>query len=298
MYADFYIRSIWPRGFGHFCTWFSAFAWLPLGGWPGLLCAESAANSGCIPEKIKALSKELQHVRGENTIMELIVNNANDGILIQDLEGRIEWSNPAYSRITGFSAEEIRGKKPQEFVIPPESRPSPKEIEEFRYDVSSGHLEDFESILNVRKNGELFWNQLSFAVATFEEGEEPKVIIIAREITEQREHEEELKRSEVRNKELAEFDSLTGLPNRMKLSKHLETVVANSMESGKTAGLLHIDLDQFKAINDTLGHSVGDKVLVHAADQMTSIVVEMGMVGRFGGDEFWWFLRKHSASNR
>ena len=237
-------------------------------------------------KKIKVLNKELQHIRGENTIMELIVNNANDGILIQDLEGRIEWSNPAYSRMTGFSADEIRGRKPQEFVIPPESRPSPKEIEEFRYDVSSGHLEDFESILNIRKNGELFWNQLSFAVATFEEGEEPKVIIIAREITEQREHEEELKRSEIRNKELAEFDSLTGLPNRMKLSKHLETVVEQAMESGKTAGLLHIDLDQFKAINDTLGHAIGDKVLIHAAEQMTSIVGEMGMVGRFGGDEF------------
>jgi diguanylate cyclase (GGDEF)-like protein/PAS domain S-box-containing protein len=237
-------------------------------------------------KKIKKLNIDLRKTRAENAIMELIVNNANDGLLIQDIDGHIEWSNPAYSRMTGYSADEIRGLKPQEFVLPKEARQTQQEIDEFRYDISSGVLEYFECIQNRRKNGELFWNQLSFAVAKFNEEDDPKVIIIAREVTEQREHEDELKRSEMRNKELAEFDSLTGLPNRMKLSRHLELVVDSAMANGITAGLLHIDLDQFKRINDTLGHAVGDQVLLHAANEMTRIVADSGMVGRFGGDEF------------
>lgn len=239
-----------------------------------------------LSKKLKNINGELRKLRAENAIMDLIVKNANDGILIQDLAGRIEWSNPAYSRMTGFSAEEILGRKPQEFVLPPETRPSQKEIDEFYYDVTSGVLEDFECIWNIRKNGEHFWNQLSFAVAKFNEDEDPKVVIIAREITEQRNNEEELKRSESLNKELAELDSLTGLPNRLKLSKHLDRVVKHAMGSNKIAGVLHIDLDRFKTINDSLGHAVGDLVLQHAAHEMLRIVGDMGMVGRFGGDEF------------
>ncbi len=244
---------------------------------------EARVNYG---KKLKNVNQKLHELRAENAVMALILENANDGILIQDLEGHIEWSNPAYSKMTGFSAEEILGRKPQEFVIPPDIRPSQAEIDEFHYDVTSGVLEDFECILNIRKNGEHFWNQLSFAVAKFNDDEDPKVIIIAREITQQRNNEEELRRSELLNKELAEYDSLTGLPNRMKLSKHLDEVVKYAMRNNKTAGVLHIDLDQFKSINDTLGHAVGDQVLIHAATEMTRIVGDMGMVGRFGGDEF------------
>ena len=236
--------------------------------------------------KLKEKNLEIHNLRAENSILDLIVNNANDGLLIQDLNGRIEWSNPAYSRMTGYSSEEIVGRKPQEIILPPETSLSPQEIEDFQYNISSGVLQNFECVLNVRKNGERFWNQLSFAVAHFNDDEDPKIVIIARDITEQRQHQEELQLSEIRNKELAEFDSLTGLPNRMKLSEHLIGAVEQAVAKNKTAGLLHIDLDKFKAINDTLGHSVGDQVLAYAASEMKRIVGEKGLVGRFGGDEF------------
>jgi len=237
-------------------------------------------------DRIEEINQNIRELRAENAILDTIVQKANDGILIQDFNGRIEWSNPAYLRMTGFTSEEIIGRNPLEFILPEDVRPSANEIEQFHYNFSSRQLEEFENVLNVRKNGEEFWNQLSFSVAHFNEEKEPKVIVITREITEQRLHEEELKRSESRNKELAELDSLTGLPNRMKLSSHLDQVVKHAMDNGITAGVLHIDLDGFKAINDTLGHAVGDQVLVHAAYEMSRIVGDQGMVGRFGGDEF------------
>lgn len=238
--------------------------------------------------KRKALSfaTNYRKLRDDHALLELVVRNANDGILIQDIEGRIEWSNPAYSRLTGFTAEEIKGRKPQEFVLPPHLKPTPKEIEDFRYDISSGVLEDFECIRNVRKDGTKFWNQLSFAVATFENGAEPKVVVIARDITDQVEREKELKLSEAKNRELAEYDSLTRLPNRMKLTQFIDNEVNAARVANRSVGLLHIDLDQFKAINDTMGHAAGDRVLRHAADAMLQIVGDRGMVGRFGGDEF------------
>jgi diguanylate cyclase (GGDEF)-like protein/PAS domain S-box-containing protein len=233
-----------------------------------------------------AFVNKYRKLRDDHALMELIVRNANDGILIQDLAGHIEWSNPAYTRLTGFSPEEIKGRKPQEFVLPPHLKPTQKEIDDFRYDISSGVLEDFECIRNLRKDGTMFWNQLSFAVATFENGAEPKVIVIARDITEQVEREKELKLSEAKNRELAELDSLTKLPNRMKLTHYIEEQVTAARVANRSVGLLHIDLDQFKSINDTMGHAAGDRVLRHAASEMERIVGAQGMVGRFGGDEF------------
>ena len=234
----------------------------------------------------KRLSARLRKLRDDHALMKLVVEHANDGILIQDLEGHIEWCNPAYSRLTGYSIDEITGKKPQEFILPPHMRPSREEIASFRYDISSGVLEDFESIRNVRKDGTEFWNQLSFAVAEFADGAEPKVVVIARDITEQVEREKSLKLSESRNRALAEIDSLTQLPNRLKLTQYLEEQVNTARVANKDLGVLHIDLDRFKSINDTMGHAAGDKVLKHTAKEMLRIVGKKGFVGRFGGDEF------------
>ncbi|MGJ8529372.1 putative bifunctional diguanylate cyclase/phosphodiesterase [Maritalea sp.] len=232
------------------------------------------------------LKRELRRIRAENAVMEMIVNNANDGLIIQDVNGIVEWCNPAYEKLTGYSAKEILGRKPQEFVFPEGAKKTPQEIADFRYDITPGAMENLECIQNARKNGELFWNQLSFAVSRHSDLDEPKVIVITRDITEQVEHQKELKRSEARNRALAENDALTKLPNRMKLSAYLDKQVAKAEKLGTKVGLLHLDLDRFKAINDSLGHDAGDTVLERAASIMRHIVGDLGMAGRLGGDEF------------
>lgn len=237
-------------------------------------------------DELAYLRRELNNAQYENTVMEMIVQHANDGLLIQDINGNIEWSNPAYSRMTGFSAEELQGHKPQEFVLPPENRLSAQELAAFRYDITSGVLNSLEIIKNVRKSGEYFWNQLSFAVVKYDTGREPKVIVIARDVTVQMEREEDLKRAKEDIQQRAEHDLLTGLPNRMKLTSFLSDVLPKADEVYGEIGVLHIDLDQFKEVNDTLGHAAGDAVLVHAANIMTRLAEDNDLVCRFGGDEF------------
>ena len=139
-----------------------------LGCWRKPACAASAS--------------EVASMHKNRAILEMIVRHANDGIVVQSLDARIEWSNPAYSRITGFDEDEIRGRKPQEFILPVDLRMSDEEIEAFRYDIASGILDSYEVVRNVRKSGEEFWNQLSFATVETGDGD-VKVIVICRDVT-------------------------------------------------------------------------------------------------------------------
>jgi len=136
-------------------------------------------------EEFAALQKEL-------AVLQMIVRHANDGIVVQSIDARIEWSNPAYSRISGFKEEEIRGRKPQEFILPDDIDLSSADIEAFRYDIASGILDSYEVVRNKRRSGEEFWNQLSFAAVETSDGD-VKVIVICRDVTEEQKTVEELK---------------------------------------------------------------------------------------------------------
>jgi len=232
------------------------------------------------------LVRELAETRNKLKIMQRIVSNARDGLVIQDLDGRIEWSNPAYSRITGYSAEEIRGRRPQEFILPPEAAPSADELAHYSYDTESGILDDFEVVKNVRKDGEVFWNQLSFAVVDSDDIKDKKVMVFCRDVTEQVLRENHLNEARREVEFQAEHDFLTNLPNRKKLTDYLEGALDNAREDGGVVGLLLVDLDRFKIINDTMGHAAGDAVLVRTAELLGQIFDGIGLVSRAGGDEF------------
>jgi len=219
----------------------------------------------------------------DTAILNLVVEHAHEGLVMQDIYGHIEWTNPAYTRITGYTAEEIRGRRPQEFILTPENQMPPEEIETFRYDLSRFQSGVEELILNRRKNGELFWNQLTFAVVEGETEEDTKMILICRDVTSQVEHVKELEEARKRLKHQAEHDDLTGVANRARLAAYLQQRVS---EAPGTIGILHVDLDHFKDINDTHGHSAGDAVLRHVARILQSTLGEEGLVARIGGDEF------------
>lgn len=219
-------------------------------------------------------------------ILQLVVEHAHEGLVMQDIDGHIEWTNPAYSRITGFSAEEIRGRRPQEFILPPENQLSPDEIENFRYDLTKFRSGTEELILNRRKNGELFWNQLTFAVVEGKTLEETKIILICRDVTSQVEHVKELENARIRLKHQAEHDDLTGVANRAKLNAYLKERVAEGTAGNAQIGIIHFDLDHFKDINDSHGHGAGDAVLRHVAMVMSRVLGDKGVVARIGGDEF------------
>ncbi|WP_299815361.1 EAL domain-containing protein [uncultured Roseibium sp.] len=233
-----------------------------------------------------AHGKGVSEFGNDAAILKLVVEHAHEGLVMQDIYGRIEWSNPAYSRITGYSAEEIRGRRPQEFILAPDSQVSPEEIEIYKFDLTKYQSGYEELIHNKRKNGEYFWNQLTFAVFEGNTPEDSKIIVICRDVTSQVEHMKELEEARKTLKHQAEHDDLTGIANRAKLSQFLQEAVAAANETGRRIGIIHFDLDHFKEINDGHGHGVGDAVLQHAAHVLQSVLGDRGLAARTGGDEF------------
>ncbi|MBN9673660.1 putative bifunctional diguanylate cyclase/phosphodiesterase [Roseibium aggregatum] len=219
-------------------------------------------------------------------ILRLVVEHAHEGLVMQDVYGLIQWSNPAYSRITGYSAEEIRGRRPQEFILPPENKMPADEVQAFRYDLEKVASGSEELILNRRKNGELFWNQLTFAVVEGNSLDDAKIILICRDVTSQVEHMKDLEEARNRLKHQAEHDDLTGVANRGRFESYLQERIAASENDGGPFGIIHFDLDHFKEINDTHGHGAGDAVLRNTAQVLKATLGDKGLVARIGGDEF------------
>ncbi|WP_298985452.1 EAL domain-containing protein [uncultured Roseibium sp.] len=231
-------------------------------------------------------AESLSGFGNDTAILQLVVEHVHEGLVMQDIYGRIEWSNPAYSRITGYSSEEIRGRRPQEFILPEEKQLPAEEIDKFKYDLTRFQSGVEELIMNQRKNGEIFWNQLTFAVVDGATPDQTKIILICRDVTTQVEHVKELEDARNRLKFQAEHDDLTGVANRSKLSTYLQELVQEKNGSGRKLGIIQFDLDHFKDINDNHGHSAGDAVLRHAAKVLQAAVGDKGLVARIGGDEF------------
>lgn len=240
---------------------------------------------GCMRTS-RAGSEALSGFGNDAAILKLVVEHAHEGLVMQDIYGHIEWTNPAYTRITGYSADEVRGRRPQEFILTPENRLSQDDVANFRYDLTKFQSGTEELILNRRKNGELFWNQLTFAIVEGKTEDETKIILICRDVTSQVAHVRELEEARNRLKHQAEHDDLTGVASRAKLSAYLQERVANAGKDARPVGILLFDLDHFKDINDSHGHSAGDAVLRHAAAALTDVVGTGGLVARIGGDEF------------
>ncbi|MGX1495613.1 diguanylate cyclase (GGDEF)-like protein/PAS domain S-box-containing protein [Labrenzia sp. MBR-25] len=253
----------------------------------GIASALIAASYFCGRRRVSnSVSSGVSGFGNDAAILQLVVEHAHEGLVMQDIYGRIEWTNPAYSRITGYSAEEVRGRRPQEFILPPANQLSAEEVETFRYDLTRFRSGTEELILNRRKDGELFWNQLTFAVVEGKTLEDTKIILICRDVTSQVEHVKELENARTRLKQQAEHDDLTGVANRSKLNSYLMERIAEGVDGSARIGIIHFDLDHFKDINDSHGHSAGDTVLRHVAMVMSRVLGNRGLVARIGGDEF------------
>ncbi|WP_305987358.1 bifunctional diguanylate cyclase/phosphodiesterase [Roseibium sp. MMSF_3544] len=234
----------------------------------------------------QSASKDRFEFGNDAAILKTVVEHAHEGLVVQDIYGRIEWSNPAYSRITGYSAEEIRGRRPQEFILPPDKQLAPDEIENFKFDLGKFSSGFKELILNRRKNGEFFWNQLTFAQVEGDTPDKAKMIILCQDVTREVERFAELEETRKRLKYQAEHDELTGLATRARMTSFLQDRLSSATDKDAKVGIIHFDLDHFKDINDSHGHSAGDAVLRHVADVLKTVFKDFGLVARVGGDEF------------
>ncbi|MDP2760337.1 MAG: diguanylate cyclase [Sideroxyarcus sp.] len=209
-------------------------------------------------------------------LFEVALNSVANGIVITEASGHIQWVNPAFSQLTGFSLEEALGHKPGELLK--SGQHTPEFYQDMWKTVLSGQTWHGE-IVNRRKDGVVYDEALVIAPVTDADGTIRHFVAIMHDITER-------KQAEAQIHNLAFYDTLTRLPNRRLLNDRLGQTMAASKRSGRHAALMFLDLDNFKPLNDTHGHDVGDLLLIEVARRLTGCVRETDTVARFGGDEF------------
>ena len=187
----------------------------------------------------------------------------------------IEYVNPAFEQITGYALDEIKGRNPR-FM-----RMEGTDVDEQeRIHAALARRESVHAVLrNVRKNGDIFWNDLHIDPVVNADGNVTHFVGVISDITEVRQYERRLQH-------LAHHDALTGLANRSLLHDRLQDSIDAALRSSTLGALAFIDLDNFKHINETFGHDRGDAVLRCFAERLREALRDDDTVARVGGDEF------------
>lgn len=200
---------------------------------------------------------------------------SQEGILVADANSKILRVNSAFTEITGYSKEEVIGKNPR---ILSSGRHDAGFYSTMWESLNTSGVWKGE-IWNRRKNGEIYPEYLTITAVKDQSNNVTNYVASLADITHRKTAEQEIKN-------LAFFDPLTQLPNRRLLLDRLQQALSSCSRSGKTGAILFIDLDNFKNLNDTLGHDIGDLLLKGVAQRLESCVREGDTVARLGGDEF------------
>jgi diguanylate cyclase (GGDEF)-like protein/PAS domain S-box-containing protein len=228
-----------------------------------------------LDEALRERDAALLRSRKDLNLARKVIEASLDGIMIVDAERKIEFVNPAFTHMTGYTSEEIIGQNPNVLKSGHHDEPFYKHM----YTVLAAQDYWQGEIWNRRKNGEIYPEWLTINVIRDEDGQITQYAAIFSDITER-------KKTEERIKNLAYFDVLTGLPNRRLFTDRLQVAIANAHRHGHPLAIMFLDLDLFKRINDSLGHGVGDQVLVETAGRISHCIREGDTVARLGGDEF------------
>jgi diguanylate cyclase (GGDEF)-like protein/PAS domain S-box-containing protein len=200
---------------------------------------------------------------------------SQQGMFITDAAGVILRVNQAFTEITGYSAEECVGQTPK---LLSSGRHNAAFYAAMRQSLErSGSWQG--EIWNRRKNAEIFPEWLTISAVIDNEGRVTHYVSTLTDISLRKAAQEEIQ-------QLAFYDALTRLPNRRLLHERLQAAMAASARSGRQGALLFIDLDNFKTLNDTLGHDMGDHLLQQVAKRLLTCVRDRDTVARLGGDEF------------
>jgi diguanylate cyclase (GGDEF)-like protein/PAS domain S-box-containing protein len=215
--------------------------------------------------------KDLERLRIAATVFEV----SNDGILVTNAENRIISVNRAFTAITGYTADEVMGKTPA--ILKSGEHPAAFYAEMWKTLAAKDRWEG--EVRNRHKDGSLSTEWMSISLLRDASGAIINHVAIFSDITEH-------KATASRMQQLAQYDFLTGLPNRALFADRMQHIFASAERYQRQFALLFIDLDNFKPINDTHGHRVGDAVLCTIARRLTEHIRSSDTVARLGGDEF------------
>ncbi|MBZ0328765.1 EAL domain-containing protein [Halomonas sp. ANAO-440] len=211
-------------------------------------------------------------------VLERSVEASINGIVIADAtqaDCPITYANSAFQVMTGYREEELMGRNCR-FLQGEETDPETVALLRSRL---AEQRECHVTLRNYRKDGSAFWNALYVSPVPDSDGRVTHFVGVLNDVSERQAYEERLAHS-------ASHDTLTGLANRALLEERLIHHFALSQRQGHTMAVMFVDLDDFKPINDSLGHAIGDRVLVEVASRLSSVMRPGDTLGRLGGDEF------------
>ncbi|MDR5898352.1 EAL domain-containing protein [Halomonas vilamensis] len=224
-----------------------------------------------LEQRDSALAASRQHLQ----LAERVIDSSLEGIVITDSSTRIEFINPAFTHMTGYALEDVVGKTPRVLS-------SGRQDDAFyqqMWDTLKTHGYWRGEVWNRKKTGELYLELLTITAITNDEGETQHYAGLFTDITHIRENEQQIRH-------LAYYDVLTRLPNRRLLEDRITLAIRHAHRSGEPLAVIFIDLDHFKQVNDTLGHAIGDELLLQTSARMQEKLREDDTLARLGGDEF------------
>ena len=215
----------------------------------------------------------------QRELASIIFNSSSQAMFISDVNNNIIGANPAFTQITQYEVEDVIGKNPKILS-------SGKMDKLFFKNMWSEMLKKSQwsgEVVNKRKNGEIYIQDLKINVVKDSDNNIDHYVALFSDISEKKKADELIKQQ-------ADFDGLTQLENRRMFTVRLTEVISNAKRTGLSFAVFFIDLDHFKDINDTLGHTIGDSVLVQAAARIQAQIRDSDILARFGGDEFTLIL--------
>jgi diguanylate cyclase (GGDEF)-like protein/PAS domain S-box-containing protein len=236
--------------------------------------AKAADERLAVAQEALRVSEERYRTAFQTSLDGININRLSDGLYIE--------CNKAFLDITGYQREEVIGRTSLELGIWADHRNRHRLVEIIRQNTSCRDLE----VQFRKKSGEVFWVVVSASLIELDGV--ACILSMIRDIS-------EAKAAEDRIKNLAFYDPLTGLPNRRLLLERLRESLASSVSNRRQQALLLVDLDNFKMLNETIGHQTGDLLLQEAARRLAVCLGDAGTVARLGGDEFVVMLDDLSA---
>jgi diguanylate cyclase (GGDEF)-like protein/PAS domain S-box-containing protein len=207
--------------------------------------------------------------------LSLAVEQSPNSIIITDIDAKIEYVNTMFTKVTGYTKDEALGLNPR--ILKSDETP------QSTYDDMWAHLTRGDTwhgeLVNRRKDNSTYIELTTISPVKQQDGKITNYVAIKVDITEKKKAEKDIEN-------LAHFDQLTGLPNRVMLNDRVTYLLNMAERNNEPLTVMFMDLDNFKNINDSLGHTVGDYVLIEMAKRIKKTVREVDTVARLGGDEF------------